>query len=471
MAKLKLKYGNKDLSFGQCFLIIFLFHISWLIAFFPGIITADSCGQLLMCLWRSYNDHHPLISSLLMYCALLTGRTLFHSDNIGLFIYVTIQALVQVFVFTYCMEYFKQKKTPRLFRVVVFLFFCIFPLFPNFSIVCCKDVGYALSCLLCFISLRFSLITLPSVMRGGIPHQVLWILSIIGICTFRHEGKIIAAAVILLLFFAVRKKRKLAITGLLSMVAVLVVNSVLLFGLHGTKGSVRESLSVPVLITAAYLDKYPEETDENDIRILQSVFEISDVKELSDYRNFDISDDLKGKMVYTPDKKALGEYLLILIRNFFRHPGVYFDVAFNKHSSGYFNLIREKYESMDDFLYILGEESRNDSHLQIYFPEGTYWLRNLIRKFVNFCDDAPVLGLLFNPGFYTVLLGLEILLLLLFRQCTTLVWYLPALLVLIILVLSPLNGSLRYALPLIITAPLYLEVALSQIFSEFTKSK
>lgn len=442
------------------FFIFLLFEIPYVFAFYPGIITDDSCGQLLMCIWKgSLNNHHPIVSSLLMYASLMTGRTLFRSDNAGIFLYICFQVFFQSLSFAYCQELFKRKHTKRFIRIIASVFYCIVPIFMNMSIIFFKDTGYYISALLCLATTQ--LCFLPDLYTDTI-HQsehILWIISLLGLCVFRQEGRILVIIILILLYFASSKNRALLMKGVLVVTVFIILNQMLIWGLHIQKGSVREALSVPILITAAYVDKYPSEIGSKEAECLLSLFDITDISELSENIDYDISDTLKAKMQYTPDKKILSDYIASFIKHFFKHPGIYFETLF-KHSDGYFNPLKEKYESTDNFLYILGAENRRDAYLDIYFP-GNIYFRNIVRKWIHLWDDNIVSGVLYNPGTYTLLLIIEIIMLIIKRQFYTILWYMPAGIMIIVLILSPLNGSLRYALPLMSTMPLYLELSVS----------
>ena len=463
------KLKKRQIPICLVFITMLLFQLPWLVGFFPGIITDDSCGQLLMCIWGNYNDHHPMASSLLMYSSLLIGNRLFHSDNVGIFIYVLTQMLFQTFAFSLVIELFKRKKTTS--RIILFtmFFYCIFPFWGNSSILFCKDIGYGISCLICLITVQmcFTCKNVPD--KGMIFEKALLIISLIGMMVFRHEGVIISVFILVLLFFSFPSKRALVVIASAGVIGFLIINSFFINLLHVEKGSVREALSLPILITSAYCDRYPGDLSTEDTNLLKELFDIADVEELSNYTNYDISDDLKAKMVYSPEKRALLEYGTFLLKKFIKHPGLYFEMVY-RHASGYINPFDEKYEDIDSFLYILGGEKRTDEYLSVYFS-GNIGIRNKLRNYMHLWDDSPVAGVLFNPGFYTCLLLLDCILLLASRKRRHILYFLPAFLTVLILALSPLNGSVRYAIPLMITMPVYFELAVSQFASIFTKIK
>ena len=455
--------------FIRYFILFFIVHIIWLVTFFPGIITYDSCGQLLMCIWGGYNDHHPVISSLIMYAFLLIGKSLFHSDNVGIFLFILFQVLIQSFAFSCVMILFRRKLSHAFFGIFSLLFFCLFPLCGMMSVIFCKDTLYAVFALLCFVLTQVLYCSEANKPAPSFIYAVLWALSLVGLCIFRHEGKIIVVAILTLLFISYPSKRALTVKGLAAVISILVINSAIICVMDVSKGSVREKLSLPILFTAQYYNRYPADLSEEDDRILRSVFDISDISELTYYTDLDISDEIKEKMIYAPDRHALIEYCFLVLKDSVRHPGLFFEVVW-KHSSGYFLPAKEKFEEADSFLYILGGEERIDEYLKIGFGSNKT-LRNTLRNYVCFWDDNPVLGILFNPGLYTWLMIIEMAVLIICRKAKKVLWYLPMLLTLAILVLSPLNGSLRYSLPLIYTMPVYLELAYSQFASIFTKRK
>ena len=454
------------------YFIIFLFvHLLWLIAFCPGIMTDDAAGQLLMCIWGNYNDHHPIASSFLMYGILKLGRVLFHSDNAGIFIYLCLQASFQTVTFTYCFELFRRKGTCLFIRVLTFFFYCIFPVFANMSVVYCKDIGYGISCLLCLVmtELCFGCEEHVKGKRQTATEYFLLLLSLSGMCLFRHEGKFIALTALLFMLIGFGNHRKIISRIILMIIILLIMNKAVISAFHVEKGPVRETLSVPIMMTAGYVGRYGNEISAEDERILYSVFDVDDLEDLYDALDYEISDELKAHMIYAPGKAALGDYFSFMLRSFFDHPGVFFETYF-KHADGYFNPLREKFETGDSFTYIMTNEKYAGEYLCVSYS-GNRYLRDLLRGYYFFWDDNPVLGILLNPGLYTLIMLIEMVLLIAFRKAKKLFYYIPAIVLLGVITLSPVNGSLRYALPLMLTMPLYLELTVSQLASIFTRRK
>ncbi len=458
------KIASTNALFFKRTIIIFLFFTPWLLAFYPGIIIYDSCGQLLMSIYHSFNDHHPLFSSLIMYCSLIIGRNIFHSDNIGIFLFVLVQVILLSVAIACCFDLFDLKNTSKHMKISIFLFYCVLPVIPNISILFSKDSAYAVSVLLCFVTTQLCFLPIGGSVTTGprVLHRILWCVSLLGLCIFRHEGKIMAL-IILLLLILFTKQRRLALKGLCIVLCFIIINRCILFGLRAQKGSVREMLSLPALITATYIDEYYEEMTDDELKNITSIFDVDDLQTLPNYIDYNLSDPLKNNMYYSISSEALLRYFSTFAQDSFKHPTLYFS-AFRQHINGYINPFHDKYESDEEFLYIMGSESRIDNRLNIYFS-GISSLKLLLRKWVLFWSRNYITRFLYRPGTYTITLLIASIFLLFKKKHKMLLWLVPAYITLIILFLSPLNGSLRYAFPLIITMPLYCEFTLNTVIT------
>ena len=200
----------------HCFLgpllIMLISGLPWWIAYWPGTLQYDSCGQLLQYLGVGrMTAHHPLPVTMAMGVLLDVGRALFQSDNVGLFLYTGLQFGAQCFVLAYCFHVFRCMAAPMWIRWVSLIYYTVFPLVPNWGISYGKDTGY-------YISIILFTIMLIEMFRCGqdkisVDQKVLWILSLLGLVIFRNDGRYVVAISIVLLLILRRKYWTLFLTG------------------------------------------------------------------------------------------------------------------------------------------------------------------------------------------------------------------------------------------------------------------
>lgn len=436
------------------FLLLVCFGLPWWIAYWPGTLQYDSCGQLLQYLGvGKMTGHHPLPVTMIMGISLDAGRTIFRSDNMGIFIYTGIQFLAQCSVLSYGFCVFDRMGVPLWMRWISLGFYTIFPLIPNWGISYCKDTGYYISFLL------FTLVMTDAFLKGegqvSRLQKVLWIFSLLGLAGFRNDGRYVIIIAVLVLFLFVRKHWKIYLKGLGVIILFLVLVEHVFMPIRNIPaGSVREALSVPLMQTANYLRQYGDELSAEEEAVLSSLFAGGDLTEVAEAYDEEISDDVKGQFKEYPDKQELSAYLKIWWIQFTKHPGIYAE-TFWRHCDGYFNPNRKCYENIIGWFKILDGQSRSDEYLNVYFGMKNQSYRDGLEDWAYFLYELPVIGLLYRPAVYTWLM-VGCLLFLLQKKRKEAFAILPGILVLLICMVSPLNASVRYFLPVMAAVPIYL---------------
>lgn len=443
------------------FLVIMLCGLPWWIAYWPGTLQYDSCGQLLQYIGvGKMTAHHPLPVTMVMGILLDIGRAVFHSDNMGIFLYTGLQFLAQCLVFAYTFCVYRKIQVPMWMRWGSLFFYAIFPLLPNWGISYGKDTGYYISFLL------FTLVIIDTFLAGdgkGSPwKQILWVVSLLGLVAFRNDGRYVVALTILLLFVFLRNYWKIYIKGILVVVVFLfLVEGVYMPLRNIPSGSIRETLSVPLMQTAHYLDKYGDELTEEEVTVLLSLFEVNQLEELAEAYDENISDDVKALFQEYPDSQELLSYFKVWWKQLGKHPLVYVETYAN-HCDGYFHPGVRCYEDIIGWFKILDSQSRSDEYLNIYFEIEDTTFRDVLEHGAYWLYELPLIGLLFRPAAYTWILFGCLIYLIVKRRRKEMILLIPGIIVLLICTVSPLNASVRYYLPVMATVPVYLAFCMAK---------
>lgn len=133
---------NNLLYFLIVWAVIFAAYIPLFLSQWPGNFIYDAQYQLTEVITEAYKNHHPLLHTWLMGAAYRIGLQ-WGNPSKGFQLYTLLQMLILTSSFAYCLLYFRKKGMPKLFRVLSFLWFALFPMNSIFSITATKDVLFA----------------------------------------------------------------------------------------------------------------------------------------------------------------------------------------------------------------------------------------------------------------------------------------------------------------------------------------
>ena len=440
-------------SFLGPFLVIFFCGLLWVIAFFTGTLQWDAWFQVRMNLGAlEKTGHHPVFSTDWMGGCIRLGRRLFQSDSIGMFLYTGPQFLMQCLVFSYACFCVRKWRAPISVSWGLLLFWGgFFPFFPIWGYTMVKDSIY-------YIFLVLMVTALADLFYTGIRKTislstVLFWLGIMGVTLFRKEGRYLVALTLLIFFAGCRKYWKILLCG--GAVCCLAVG--LEYGYMAyhsiPAGSTGESLSVPLLQTARYLKEHPEDVTEEEREILERVF-TADLDTVVNSYDPVISDGVKAYFLAHPTGQDLADYFKVWMQQLCRHPGTYVQ-TFLHHIHGYFYPNVHVFQNYRAHFWLLDGKSCDGNALDISFGFEDSSMRSILEGGLYLWEKIPVLGMLLSPGLYVyILLG----------ECTYLaakrkkeiVLMAPALCILAVCILSPVNAYMRYVLPLMALMPLTL---------------
>jgi hypothetical protein len=438
--------------------------LPYVIIYFPGTVQWDGHAQVYYYFRLApWTNHHPLFCTYLMGIIFSIGRYVFHSDNIGIFLYVFPQLLFQCFVFALSFRVFQRMKLPMFMRILSLLYFALFPLWSISGISFMKDTMYYLMVLWnveALIEIMLDLKMgrrigekefLPLLHTGISCRNACWfVISGCLSCLFRHNGTILIIGTAILGFLLCRKLWSLWICNLVLLgLTLLFVNVVMANLLQVGDWPSRESMSVPLQQTARYVQKYGEEVTTEEKEAIAGILPYENVEHIFNPEN---ADGIKGGVYDDVDGAAMRNYWKTWLRQGFKHPMVYLEAFFNQ-SYGYF--YPDKPELAGGLgCYYIGSGESISAGVDIYFASSALLpFRQLLRVSADILSEMPILGMLYSTGAHTFLVMGGIALLCAKKRKRDILVLIPSILTIGICMLSPVNAVIRYMLPVMVLLP------------------
>ena len=504
--------------FAFCAVVLAVCWLPFFIVYFPGSLPYDGVRSLNQFVAGApLENHHPVLMNML-YAVLYQAGTAVGTalgqdlssalspDNLGVFAIVSFQTAVCVLVFSGVVRFVDRSNAPAAFAWVTLGFFALFPAWGVFAQDAFKDTlfngVFALFVLVCGWILLPA--TRPAVfarsgaergrgvggraaaLSGGSGELALWaLLFLVGIlvCLTRNNGVYLVAPTLLLVCVFARGKQAVAV--LVGVLALYVGVTSFLWPAIGVdmKGNSKEMLSIPFQQTARYVATYPDDVTDEERAAIDAVLPYDQLAEL--YMP-DLSDPVKesfklnnskieGSTEYAEEHPdALRGYFAAWFSMGLRHPGCYIQATIANTYAYFYPGVLVGNEIQRPIVWIGMEVGAiNNGAYQPHYvqPEG---LRTAVANAVYATYDMPVLAWLWSPATYVWgLLGSCAYLLHarfalgrprgekafaarkkeLFAAAILAV---PLLMLLLTTVAGPLNGHLRYVLPLVAALPIVL---------------
>lgn len=428
--------------------LFFLFILCWLpylVIFYPGSVPYDGYLQLNMFYGIDpATNHHPWFSTLVMGSLHRIGGHV--SDNFGVFVVILAQSFFCAFVFSrICKKIISYQISKRV-KICSVLFYAIVPTWGAYAQALIKDtVYYGLFGLFMIYYIEM----IETKKFSDKRHLLLFLMVSCAAELYRNEAVYILIPSIMSLMIIMAKKEYKKI--ILSLTVVLLVHigfKQVIFPIFDVReGSVKEMLSVPFQQTARYVIKHEEELTDDEIETIDQVLSYQTIKEKYDPN---ISDPVKNTY-RNPHREILIKYFRLWIKQFTKDPNCYIEAALN-HCFGYYypEFMSKKVGNMQ--FYIKGEPLATGD-LDIFYVHSEE-LRNNINKLSHLWLKLPVLSLLMYPATYTWILLFLTTLMIRKNKWRDLTACVPVFLTIAICTISPVNGYMRYMLPVMAATPL-----------------
>lgn len=376
-------------GFGKAFLIIMAAYSPFLLLSFPGKLCWDVIGQIEQVIFQTgYSTHHPLVHTLMVGGLVQLGKAAFGSYEIGLFIYMLIQAAMLAAAQAATIVVLAKRKVRFSVLTGIMVLYCITPVYSNMVSTAIKDVPFCAFVIMYVIGF-ISLLEKPTLIRDK--RFAVWYVAMqVGMVLFRNNGMyvlLLSGIGAFCFLYKTYDLKERIVCAMVSFGAGFLISKIILLILvqimSAASGSKGEMLSIPFQQTARYLQLYKEEITEEEKEAIEAV--LGDVNEVAAKYDPSISDPVKA--LYKKDASMAENiaYFKAWFQGFLKAPGVYFD-AFLVHIYGWFtpsvsNAIR--YESSYDVIKQGG-----------LFPNA----EKILIFYYRFADRFTLLGALQNIG-------------------------------------------------------------------------
>lgn len=432
---------------------LFLCWLPYLVAFYPGTTLYDA-GTMLEQFYGylELTNHHPYFQILMLGLFVKAGAFL-GSGAAGMFVYVFIQVCAFIAVLSYMMGILRDMKLSRKVRKVLIYIYAFLPVFPLYAISVGKNINFAIVVLLLTVFMFEICINADSFVRNRKKMILLPVMLMLSIL-FRNEGLAIAIGCCLCYIFLAKQYRKIfvGIFGGVLILAGVWFKCVLPFA-GVAEGSIAEGLSIPFMQTARSVCYYSDEMTEEDKRVIDNILKFDT---LAERYNPEISDYVKRDYNENVSKEDIQAYTKVYWKQFFEHPITYIDAFLNKCYGYFYPDDKGKIKAW----FVVGADvptlNADGYDLKSKFPRLVKGMDNLMNTF----REIPLLGYLTSIGFYTWCTFLSIFFIVKGKKRRLLYIFVPAVLVLLVCVASPVNAYFRYGLPVVFSVPFFAAVTL-----------
>lgn len=445
---------KRSTSQWKIMLIILCCWLPYLVIFYPGATSWDGMYQLNQFAGvQELTNIQPIEITCFMSFLIKIGSMIINPE-FGLFLYCFLQTIFLAYVLSYGYCLVKRIGCTEKISRIVFAAMVLFPI-PLFSTyVLLKDGFYASFCAwFCFILLHFY--TDKESFVSNKINYVLWAISELGILFFRKNGIYVIILTTFVIIIKERKWKTILMISLLCM-SVFKVSDYYFeshFGISGTNRA--EVYSLPLQQTARYYTYYYDEITEEEKQGLKNVINI---KAMVNRYNPALSDPIKGFFNAEASQAQVQFFFKTWLKNFFRHPMVYIE-AFLGNANGYLDptapMLSER-----GFFYITPIKE-NDAYQFSFMAKSLEGIRKIYRDYIESGEEICIIGVLFQPGLYFWLMIFTTLSYVKEKKklCKCLV---PLYITFFICLVSPVNGAVRYILPLIETLPILLMLCVNE---------
>jgi hypothetical protein len=460
--------GNRRSDIGNCsgltkfvfdkhplvvpFIIIFICWLPYLIACYPGVVQWDGLRQLKNAMDLSSSDNsHPVFTTLLMGLAMKIGR-FFGNDNLGIFFYVFPQMIIAALVTAENFVQFKKMKTSFAIRWITLLYFSLISLWPLYAVSEFKDTLFYIVFLAFTIKLVNAFMDAESFWKNyknlGLLIIYMTLLELI-----RPNGIYIVVLSMVLIIFAGWngiKNYRGWLCLVLAVVIYFIFNKCIVPALGVEPGRVQEAFCVPFQQTARYVNEYDDEITVEEKSIISAVLDYDVL--LNEY-NPEFADPVKNSYNTNATSEDLIAYFKLWFKQFLKHPGVYFEATLNG-TYGYYYPNKTEYREGLGAYSITYDERIYTGEVDIYMNSDMETARDILENTSYIVRNIPLVGFVFSNGIYTWILLLCALLLAKLKGIRYVAPCIPAFIVILFCIVSPVNAYIRYMRPAMVVTPL-----------------
>lgn len=466
--------------FGLSLALLAVCWGAYIAVFLPGTLTYDGARSLnQFCAGAPLENHHPVLMNLLYGLLMHAGRAI-GSDNWGVLLIVVFQAAALAAALAAVLAESRRRGLPSALVAAAALYFALFPAWGVLAQDAIKDTLFC--AVFAWFMLRLARVAAPreGSPRVGAGDWALLALSGALVALTRNNGIYLAAASMLVLAIALLVRRgrgsgpspwRPAACALVSVVAVYVALTGVVYPACGVDmREEKEMLSVPFQQTARIVAAHGEDVSAGEREAIDAVLPYGRLAEL--YCP-DLADPVKesyklhnskieGSFEYADEHPgALGSYLRAWLGLASRHPATALTAtAANTYAYFYPGEVVDVDGSRP--VLLVGEQiggSIAEAYDVSYAAPAGFVAR--ASSAVQSTLSAPGLNYLYSPGAYVWLLVAAVAYLIHARRGWGLIVCIPPAMLMLTVLAGPLNGHLRYVMPMIAVLPLVWSLAFS----------
>ena len=460
-------------NWKQCLLVTLVIQFCWmpyLWLSYPGVLWYDTGQQLMQ--WfhlpntftdgSHWSDHHPVFDTFFIGVFAELGKMLGSVDR-GLFLCAVVLSVLSAASFATIILYCRRLGTGWRFGVVQMLFFGLFPIIPVFSMSLVKDsifmpffIWFAIFCIEIVRSHG-------SCLRRSTMVMLFFALFLL-VCLTKKTGLYIAVGCCCVVLFVVFKKYRLHIAAVLLtglFIFELFIPKVVFPANNIEEGGKQEMLAIPFQQSALEVKRHSDNMNKHDLDIIYMILG----KDVASRYQWWATDNVKGYTWDSSKNSMLGEYARVWVRGLIRHPQTYIETYLTLQEGwlGIPSYGEGNNSNLVDLtlpIFLTGSDHmlvRNADQMG-FKMHGRQAYAQHVEKQINKFEQLPVINLLFSRAIWTTWMFLFIA----YEWCRNhrirdIAWLMPYVTTFLFLWISPATVTVegvRYAMPMIVLAPL-----------------
>lgn len=449
------------------FMVVFL-AMMWLpvaIVYYPATATGDTVDSLAqffhirdLC-WSAkainlvnqnviINKHHSVFFTVILGEIVKLGKVV-SSYELGMFMFVILQILLLIIVFTFLMDYLIKSTVPDWIVILSILFLGISPIVSSYAITVIKDTSGAIFVLL----YNILLLQLVRDYRGFMKKKgtiILFMISILMILMIKSNGfNIIIISYLCLLFCFGKsriKMRKLFTILVVPMILFLSYDRILLTGLEVTGTNKKEEYSIFFMQIARVANRGGLNISKGDVKVIDKVLNYNSIRK---YYDPDLSDNVKNTYKKEATSEDLRAFWKVYLKYFIKYPKTYIASFVNSTYAYFFPEIGET-----DGIRNLDERIGKKSVFNLELNNKFTSIRQSYQIGLSILKKIPLFSFFNHLAFYDWFLIFSIMYVIWCKNYKYLVPMISLVFILSSCLISPVNGSFRYILSIVFSMPL-----------------
>lgn len=445
-------------------LVVFLCRLPYLISFFPCSMSWDGGAQISNFYGREiFTNHHPPFVSF-FYGAIAWYSQKWGCANLGMFLIPLMQTTLSAFAVAQVCVILKKMKSPYWMRWGILVYYAVFTVWCIFDVTVIKDSLYVPFVLLFGVKIVYCLFFQEEFFAKK-RNIVLLVLYAIMMTQIRNNGIFVLLFTLPFVFFVIPNKRKIC----MAVAVVIMLGITALFDncVYPALGviSLEDKVDTYCILfqqTAKYAKEHSEDVTDEERAVLDALFDYDELPSnyephLADWvknclREQEGSETNPTGSHFAALKK---DYLKVWFAQFLRHPLTYIDAFFECSYGYYYPEVGTYKEGLGFYVeerYMFTESMSDAKQIEQLAP-ARFLLEQLSKL-----ELVPGIGMLYRCGFYAWCVIFAFVYLIIRKKYVSMIVTIPAIVNLLVCMISPVNTCIRYAFGTMCMVPVILAV-------------